>query len=245
MVNTDCHQDKPCSTLECKGHARAALLKWKSINERVIVARFLRDLKITRTKRYSCLVYVPTEDGDAEDKERYYSEMNGLFDRIAKGVVVILMGDMNAKTGSDNTNRERIMGRHGLGAMNENGELCAEFCGNHDLVIGGSTFAHKISHKVTWASHDGVTENQIGHICISHKWRRSILDVRNKRSADIASDHHLFIGSGSMRVMAVRRNDQRLEKRFAVGKLADPGVRTRFISGRAVKQHQGGVRRDW
>ena len=121
-------------------------------------------------------------------------------------------------------------------------------------------FAHKTSHKVTWASRDGVTENQIDHICISHKRRRSVLDVRNKRSADIASDHHLLIASVRMRVMIVRRNDQRLEKRFAVGKLADPGVRTQLIdelmkkgnanppprlSGRAAEQHQGGVHRDW
>ena len=88
---------------------------------------------------------------------------------------------------------------------------------------------NKTSHKITWAPHDGVIENQIGPICIIRKWRRSILDIRNKRSADIASDHHLLIASVRLRVMEVRWNDQRLEERFVVGKLADSEVRTRFI----------------
>ncbi|XP_058447657.1 uncharacterized protein LOC131428033 [Malaya genurostris] len=61
------------------------------------------------------------------------------------------------------------MGRHGLGEMSENGELFAEFCGNNDMVIGGSLFAHRPVHKVTWVSRDGFTENQIDHICISRK----------------------------------------------------------------------------
>ena len=54
---------------------------------------------------------------------------------------MILMGDMNAKIGSDNTDRECVMGRHGLGVINDNGELFAEFCGNHDLVNRGHLFA--------------------------------------------------------------------------------------------------------
>jgi hypothetical protein len=37
-------------------------------------------------------------------------------------------------------------------------------------------------------------ENQTDHICISKNWRKSLLDVHNKRGADIGSDHHLLIG---------------------------------------------------
>ena len=59
------------------------------------------------------------------------------------------MGDTNAKVGSDNTGREEIMGKHGLGTMNENGELFVDFCTFNDLVIGGSVFPHKTMHKAT------------------------------------------------------------------------------------------------
>ncbi|CAH8462827.1 unnamed protein product [Heterobilharzia americana] len=98
---------------------------------------------------------------------------------------------MNAKLGGDNTGRELTMGREALGEMNENGELFAEFCAFNDLVIGGSVFRHKDIHKATWISPDGHTKNQIDFISISRKWRRSLLNTRSRRGADVGSDHSL------------------------------------------------------
>ena len=54
-------------------------------------------------------------------------------------------------------------------------------------------FQHKQIHKTTWTSPDGRTENQIHHITIERKWRRSLLDVRVKQGADAGSDHHLVV----------------------------------------------------
>jgi len=52
--------------------------------------------------------------------------------------VKIVMGDMNAKVGMDNTGREKMMGKHGARTkMNENGERWADFCQANKLVIGG------------------------------------------------------------------------------------------------------------
>ena len=77
--------------------------------------------------------------------------------------------------------------------MNENGEMFADLCSFNRLIIGGSVFPHRRIHKATWVSPDHRTENQIYHICISHKFRRSMQDVRVHRGADAASDHHLVL----------------------------------------------------
>ena len=45
------------------------------------------------------------------------------------------MVDFNAEVGEDNKGYETIMGQQGLGCMNENGELFADFCLSNDLVI--------------------------------------------------------------------------------------------------------------
>jgi len=95
------------------------------------------------------------------------------------------------------TTVETIMGQQGLGCMNENGEL---FAMRNDLVIAGTIFPHRRKHKVTWVSPDGVTENQIDHVCTSRKFRRSLQDVRVKRGADAASDHHLLVGKVQMKL---------------------------------------------
>ena len=44
---------------------------------------------------------------------------------------------------------------------------------------------------MTWISPDNWTEKKIDHICVSSRFRRSLLNDRVKRGADVASDHHL------------------------------------------------------
>lgn len=42
--------------------------------------------------------------------------------------VTIMIGDLNAKTGNENTGHDDVMRQHGLGQMNKNGEnlLCIQ-----------------------------------------------------------------------------------------------------------------------
>ena len=75
--------------------------------------------------------------------------------------------------------------------MNGNGLHLLDFCAENNLVIGGTLFIHKTIHKTTWVSLDPCTRNQINHICIGQKFRRSLLDVGVKMGADAAPDHHL------------------------------------------------------
>ena len=37
------------------------------------------------------------------------------------------MGDLNAKVGADNSGSDRLLGRHGIGIINETGERLVEF----------------------------------------------------------------------------------------------------------------------
>ncbi|XP_052080744.1 uncharacterized protein LOC127718727 [Mytilus californianus] len=127
------------------------------------------------------------------------------------------MGDFNAKVGQDNSGFERIMGKHGCGIMNENGEHLVDFCGLNNLVIGGTLFRHKEVHKLTWVSPGGRDKNQIDHIAINGKWRRSLQDVRVRRGADVGSDHHLVTANIKLKLM--RASEPCRVQRFDTGKL--------------------------
>ncbi|KAK2193911.1 hypothetical protein NP493_6g07016 [Ridgeia piscesae] len=144
--------------------------------------------------------YAPTNDKDEETKEDFYNKLQTLCDKLKEKDMTILMGDLNAKIGSDNSGYEEVMGRQGLGKMNENGEMLADFCAFNNMIIGGSVFPHRRIHKATWVSPDHRTENQIDHICIGRKFRRSMQDVRVQRGADAASDHHLVLARMKMKL---------------------------------------------
>nr|KAG5688556.1 hypothetical protein BaRGS_010191 [Batillaria attramentaria] len=162
--------------------AQRALIGWEPVNSRIITAKFITKKKDIKLNIIQC--YAPTNDAEEEKKDDFYQQLQTVIDRGGAKDMTILMGDFNAKIGSDNTGYENTMGTHGLGQMNENGERFADFCALNQLVIGGSIFPHKRIHKATWRSPDHVTENQIDHICISRKFRRSWRDVRVMRGAD-------------------------------------------------------------
>jgi endonuclease/exonuclease/phosphatase family metal-dependent hydrolase len=138
---------------------------------------------------------------------------------INRKEVLIVMGELNAKVGSSHVGLELIMGKHSLGAMNNNGELFVDFCVSNNLFTGGTIFAHKNCRKASWVSSDHRTQNQIDHLAISRKWRRSLLDVRNKLGADIGSDHHLMMAKVQIKIPAAKKKFESPRKRFDVQKL--------------------------
>ena len=66
--------------------------------------------------------------------------------------VLLVISDLNARPGSVNTDRERVLGKEGFGATNNNGERLVEICQENNLItcIGRNLFQHKDIHKITW-----------------------------------------------------------------------------------------------
>ncbi|CAH2098177.1 unnamed protein product [Euphydryas editha] len=206
--------------------AKRGLLDWKPISDRIITARFY-----TKARKISVVqCYAPTNSASEELKDDFYSALNTTLRNIRKQDIVIVMGDLNAKIGTGNAGYERHMGKQGLGVRNENGERFLEFCQNNDLTIGGTLFIHRDHHKYTWNSPDGDTKNQIDHLAISSKWRTSLLDVRNRRGADIDSDHHLVVAEVRLKVSASRASidTARTSRRFDVSKLMNSDIKDTF-----------------
>ncbi|XP_043069375.1 uncharacterized protein [Drosophila bipectinata] len=98
------------------------------------------------------------------------------------------------------------------------------------LVIGGTVFPHKEIHKFTWTSPNGHTRNQIDHICISRKWRRSMMDVRNRRSATIDSDHELIIGELLIKLSHTVNRTTIRPPSINVQRLSDSNLSTRMAT---------------
>ena len=70
---------------------------------------------------------------------------------------------------------------------------------------------HKTINKLSWISPDGRSSNQIDHIAINQKWRRSLRDVKAIRGADASSDHHLMLGKLLLKLRSTRgRNSEPL-----------------------------------
>ena len=198
---------------------------WEAHGPRIIMASF------TTKKRINInvvQVYAPTNDALDEEKDDFYQRLQDVVDKLPAKDVNIVMGDLNAKVGCCNSSLEHIMGKHGVGEINENGERFQDFCAFNNLVIGGTIFPHKNIHKTTWTSPDGRTENQIDHFCIARKFRRSLQDVRVMRGADVASDHHLVLAKMSLKLKKFKPVSPGARKKFQVSLLQDQCKKDEF-----------------
>ncbi|VDI39541.1 Hypothetical predicted protein [Mytilus galloprovincialis] len=122
---------------------------------------------------------------------------------------------------------QEVLGKHGCGTINENGELLCNFCQINGLVITGSISPHKEIHKVTWKSPDGKTTNQIDHIMVRGDMRTSILDTRVMRGADVYTDHYL-VRSKDKNKCKRERCDLNQVKNMILRKKYNIEVRNRF-----------------
>jgi endonuclease/exonuclease/phosphatase family metal-dependent hydrolase len=157
-------------------------------------------------------------------KEEFYQQLSETITTLQKRNAIIVMREINAKFGPNNEGLEHVTGsRHEIGNMNENGNY--ELCASHNLIIGGTVFPYTTYHKESWVSPDNITENKINHIAISKRFRRSLLVVRNRRGADIGSDHHLMIANFRFKLLAIRKKNEIRRKKHNAQKLQTPSLK--------------------
>ena len=113
--------------------------------------------------------YAPTEEAEEEEKDGFYEQLEEEIRITHRHDVLMVIGDLNARVGEDNTGRERAMGTQGFGCANNNGERLSDLCVESRLVIGGTLFMHRDIHKTTWRSPDQRMVSQIDHVIINQK----------------------------------------------------------------------------
>ena len=212
----DNNHDEGVAIILRKG-VEKSLIEWKPLNSRLMRVR----IKGNQVNLTIIQCYSPTNDSDDEVKDLFYEQLEAEIKSTPRHDLMIIMGDLNAKVGNDNSNYLRAMGTHGCGMMNENGEKLLELCVTNNLVVGGTLFPHRDIHKLTWYSPNNRDKNQIDHLLINGMWRRSLLDVRVKRGADVGSDHQLVTAMVRLKLRKAQ-NQTHVQRKFDTQKLNDP-----------------------
>ena len=117
-------------------------------------------------------VYAPTSNTEETVAEWFYEDLQDLSEHTPKTDVLFIIGDWNAKVGSQET--PGVTGKFGLGMRNEAGQRLIEFCQENALVLANTLFQQHKRRRYTWTSPDGQHQNQIDYILCSQRWRSSI-----------------------------------------------------------------------
>ena len=203
--------------------AAKCLMEWAPESSRIIRAMFYSKYR----KLTLIHVYSPTNDACVESKDDFYEQLESTMQKCNRNDILLITGDLNAKVGKGTTEEREVLGQHGTGTRNENGERLCGFCEMNGLVITETIFPHKEIHKATWTSPNGRTKNQIDPTMIAKEYRSSVTDTVVRRGADVGSDHYLVETRLKLKLKrSPREKDGRT--RFDIQKLADEEIRTKY-----------------
>ena len=86
-------------------------------------------------------VYAPTSNAEEAEVEQFHEDLQDLLKLTPKKDVLFIIGDWNAKVGSQET--PGVTDKFGLGVQNEAGQRLIEFCQENALVIGNTLFQQR------------------------------------------------------------------------------------------------------
>ena len=109
----------------------------------------------------------PTSNAEKSEVERLYEDLQDVLELTPKKDVLFILGDWNAKVGSQET--PGVTGKFGLGVWNEAGQRLIEFCQENALVIANTLFQKHKRRLYTWTLTDGQYQNWMDYILYSQR----------------------------------------------------------------------------
>ena len=217
--------------LVIKRHLANSIKEWQPISDRLLYVRM--------GHRHGCITlivaYAPTEDSASADKDIFYQQLESLTQSTHTHDQLIILGDLNAVTGTDRSGFERVIGPFGSGTPNDNSDRLLSYCATFGLSAVGSWFRRKDIHRWTWLSNDGVTKKEIDHMLTRN--RDCFKSYRVHRGAECAAntDHRLVVACISVRLIKMRKRPRmlkydidRLKSNSAVANQYDIELQNRF-----------------
>ena len=164
--------------------------EWSPVSSRMVTAR----LKMRGGKHlFLVSVYAPTFRAPDQEKEDFYSDLQEVIDSVSDRDVLVIMGDWNARVGSnvEDGQWDRVLGMHGLGRMNEAGLNLLSFCAVNNLSIMNTFFMKRDIYKQTWQHPGTKVWHSIDFFVMRHCQQKWCLDVQVMRGAGCWSDHRM------------------------------------------------------
>ncbi|VDM00196.1 unnamed protein product [Schistocephalus solidus] len=122
--------------------------------------------------------YAPPMTSSDATKEKFYEDLHALLATGPKEDKLIVLGDFNARCGTDHAAWQGVLGPHGLSSCKNNG-LLLRTCAEHRLLLTNTFFRLPMREKATWMH--------------PRSWRWQLLDyvlVRSKQITEKLENLH-------------------------------------------------------
>ena len=118
---------------------------------------------------------------------------------------MLILGDINAKTGSRWNEFPGNMGTFGKGLIHSSGRILLEFLAKQDMFLTNTTCNHKIAHRTIWTAPERINQhiskdgtprrnpyrNQIDYVIVKNTHRSFVTDSMSYGGISTYTDHKL------------------------------------------------------
>ena len=146
-------------------------------------------------------VFAQINNAEEAEVEWFYEDLQGLLDLTPKKDVHFIIGDWNAKVGSQEI--PGVMGKFGWSTEQSRAKantVLPRECTGHSKHPLPTTQKETLHMDITRLS---TLKNQIDYILFSQRWRSSIDSARTRLGPDCGSDYELFIAKFRLKLQKV------------------------------------------
>ena len=173
--------------------------------------------------------YAPTLTSSDEVKELFYKHLDQIIRSTPQSDKLVLLGDFNARVGKDTNNWGGVLGRHGVGKVNDNGLLLLSKCAEHSLCITNTTFRMADKYKTTWMHPRSNHWHMIDFIIVRQRDIRDVRVTHAMRGAECCTDHRLVRAVTTLHIAPPQRNRSKMVRTsFNIPRLKDPNFQSKF-----------------
>ena len=196
------------------------------INER------LMKLRIPQSRiRYLTIIsaYVRTLTSPDDVKEQFCEQFDQIIRSTPPSYKLVILGDFNARVGRDCSSWEGVLGRHGVGKINDNDLLLLSKCAEHSLCITNTLFRMADKYKTTWMYPRSKHWHLIDFSIVHQRDIRDVRVTRAMRGAECWTDHRLVRAVLTLHITPPHGNRPKIVKATNnVSRLKDPSYQARF-----------------
>ena len=152
------------------------------ISERLMTLR----IPLTRSRHVTLIsAYAPTLTSDENIKDAFYDLLERTLQNIPHTDKILLLGDFNARVGSNNLVWSGVVSRHGVGHENANGLRLLNLCAEHNLVITNTFFQMPDMYKTTWMHPRSKHWHLIDYVITRQRDLKDIIITRALRGLNV------------------------------------------------------------
>ena len=175
--------------------------------------------------------YAPTMTNPDEVKDKFYDDLDSVISAVPRTDELIILGDFNARVGTDHQTWEGVTGSEGVGKCNSKGVLLLRKCAKHELLITNTVFHLPTRRKTSWMHPRSKHWHLIDYVIVRRKDRQDVRVTKTMYGADCWTDHRLVVSKRNLRIQPVRRpQGQKVPKKLDISKLKQDSKRQRFVN---------------